>query len=702
MAGERRRLQPRDLLALRLVGDVHLAPDGERVAYTETAVNADRNEYTSRIWQVAPGRGPGARTAGPKDSSPRWSPDGRYLAFVRKGDEGSPQIWLLPTAGGEARQLTRVRGGCTGPVWSPDGRTLAFVAKVRPGPLAADGRDEEEKDPFLRFNKDVKVVTRLWYRLDNAGFFDERRTQIGLIAVADPDAPPRYPNGNGGATAGPAAAAPPVALTSGDFDHHDPAFSPDGSLVAFSAHRSPEADWEVGVRDIWVVPAAGGEPRRLTGGDLGAVGPAFSPDGRQLAFTASLPGEQGYSNDNLYLVDLAGGARRCLTAAHDRPLHDCSSKDTPAPVSNPLTWAPDGSALYSLTSDAGRVYVCRIDAASGAVSPVTRGDRCVYSYHIRGESIAFAVAHDLDPGQVWRAAFDGHTAAAEQRLTAVHPWLHDEVALAVPERFVCRGPERLGSSEAGPPLDGWIMCPAGFDPVQRYPAILQIHGGPMSMYGARFFFEFQELCARGYVVFYINPRGSLGYGADFCRCIRAEWGDRDYADCMAAVDHVLATWNCVDGQRLGCMGGSYGGFMVNWIIGHTDRFACAVTMRSVVNRMSAMGTSDLGYHRVEQFGGVYWWDDPTPYLNQSPLLHASRINTPLLIEHQEGDLRCPIDQGEQLYAALKLQKKAVKFVRYPGEYHEMSRSGKPWHRVHRMATNAEWMDAHLRPEGPQR
>lgn len=698
MATTLRRLQARDLLALRLAGDVQIAGDGGAVAFTETASNAEKNEYTSRIWLARPGGGPVPLTAGPRDSTPRWSPDGRYLAFLRRSEEGATQIWLLPTNGGEARQLTRIKGGCSHPVWSPDGRCLAFVARVRGGELQPDGREEEEKDPFVRYNKDVRVITRLFYKLDTAGFFDERRAQIGLIAVADPDAAPVFPVANGTAyTAGPAAAALPVLLTGGEFDHADPAFSPDGSLVAFTAHRCAEADWEPDVRDLWVVPAAGGEPLRLTRGDLLCSTPAFSPDGRTIAFIASRAADHGYGNDRIYLVDRDGGAAaRCLTAGSDLTFDDISSKDTPAPASSPLTWSPEGRTLYALASDHGTVHVHRVDVATGAVSRATDGDRCVYSYHICGERIALAVADYLDPARVCLAAWDGKAAGDEQTLTDANPWLR-EVALSRPERYQFRGPEQVGSSEPGPAVDGWIMRPPGHEPGQRCPAILQIHGGPMAMYGARFFFEFQELCARGYVVLFTNPRGSLGYGEQFCACIKADWGNRDYADCMAGVDAALARFDCIDPRRLGVMGGSYGGFLVNWIAGHTDRFACAVTMRSVVNRMSAMGTSDVGFSRVPLFGGAYWWEDPAPYLKQSPLLHASRIHTPLLIEHQENDLRCPIDQAEQLYAALKLQKKEVKFVRYPGESHEMSRAGKPWHRVYRLVTNGDWLDQHLQP-----
>ena len=361
--------------------------------------------------------------------------------------------------------------------------------------------------------------------------------------------------------------------------------------------------------------------------------------------------------------------------------------------------------------------VVRVEVATGVVTPITAGDRIVYSYSLTPDCrrIAFTAAEPSHPGDVHYGFVDEPRPTQpvananmllhgggirEMRLTEVNSAILSEVKLSTPERFIFR------AGHGHPPVDGWVVRPVDFEPGKKYPAILEIHGGPMGMYGSNFFFEFQVLASLGYTLVFSNPRGSQGYGHDFGHCIMGDWGDKDYADVMAAIETAVERFDFIDGARLGVAGGSYGGFMVNWIVGHTDRFKAAVTMRSVVNRFSAMGTSDTGFMRIPQFNaevndisnGPFWWQNMEPYLKQSPLMHAHKINTPLLIEHQEMDLRCPVEQAEQLYTALKVQKKTVKFVRYPDEFHGMSRDGKPYHRIHRLHMIGDWMNQYLGPQ----
>jgi dipeptidyl aminopeptidase/acylaminoacyl peptidase len=380
----------------------------------------------------------------------------------------------------------------------------------------------------------------------------------------------------------------------------------------------------------------------------------------------------------------------------------------PCPAGGGLTWSPDGGWLYGLVSDSGQVHLVKVGVDTGAVVPITGGDRMIHAFSLtpdcRRAALAYATPSapaDLSLARLDEAQPEPKVAECcavlkgggvfEVPLTSHNADLLAGLNVPVPERFSFR------ASVDQPPVDGWVLPPANAEPGKRYPAILEIHGGPMSMYGAGFHFEFQWLAAQGYAVIYSNPRGSQGYGKDFCKCIMADWGNKDYADAMVATETAVQRFSFIDSDRLGVAGGSYGGFLVNWIVGHTDRFKAAVTMRSVVNRWSAMGTSDSGYNRVGQFGTENWWEEQNmaPYLKQSPILHASKINTPLLIEHQENDLRCPIEQGEQLYTALKVQKKPVKFVRYPGEFHGMSRNGKPWFRIHRLNMMADWFGQYL-------
>lgn len=745
------RLVPEDLFNFRLAGDLHFSPDGTQIAFVVTTLNRERNEYESRIWlapaldapapdtPVPNAKAPEPRpvTAGPRDTSPRWSPDGRYLAFL-SNRSGSNQVWLLPLAGGEARQLTRIKGGVQSLVWSPDSRHLAITVRVgaegleAEAPAVAGGAEAGPADLYEKYTRYVKVIDRIWYKLDGEGFFDLKKyPQIAVVPVPEAE-------GEG---------EEPWLVTTGSYLHADPAWSPDGRYLAFAGKRWDDWDYRPDRDQIWLVRAArpaGGAPPApvaLTGGGQGISRPVWSPDGGSIAYLATDPEAQGYGNTELWQVAVTPAvlaaaegeapapapepgpgpaAVRPLAPGFDRPFGNATMTDMPAPGGERPVFSPDGRFIYMLASDGGTVHLHRVELATGRVSRVTAGDRVIHAFALSpdGERAAFAAAEPLNPAEVYLAwlsppgessdplPFDPpHLVAVpelgsyrEQVLTGLNTGLLAEKELSMPERFWFQA----GPGE--PQVDGWYLPPVGSRSsaaeAASHPAVLEIHGGPMGQYGSGFFFEFQLLAAAGYGVVYTNPRGSLGYGAEFCRSIRADWGNRDYADLMAGLDEALRRYPAIDPGRLGVAGGSYGGFMVNWIIGHTDRFKAAITMRSVVNRMSAMGTSDLGFRRVAQFGGKLWWEELEPYLHQSPLMWASNVRTPLLIEQQENDLRCPIEQAEQLYAALKLLRREVRFVRYPGESHGMSRNGKPWHRVHRLKTILEWFAGHLGVASP--
>jgi dipeptidyl aminopeptidase/acylaminoacyl peptidase len=685
---ERRTLQAQDLLAIKLAGDSQISPDGSRIAYVQQEIDREKNEYKSAIWLAREGQPPVQYTSGLKDGSPRWSPDSRYLAFV-SSRSGSSQIWLLPLEGGEARQLTRIKGGAAGPVWSPDSKYVAFTANLTEEGVKPEGKDEDEKDLYKKYTKEVKVITRILYKMDGVGYYGDKRSQVCVIPV------------DGGE---------PKQLTAGEWNHTAPAWTPDSAGIVFGANRQAEADYAPWQTDLWYVPRDGGELTRLTPGDgkLSAAEPSVSPDGRSVAFIGTDPEEHGYGTTMLLVLDRETGNVKRLGAKLDRGFGNEGICDVGGPAGGKLTWSPDGHWIFAALSDAGQVQLVKVGATSGAVMPVTGGDRVIHAFGLTPDCrrAALAYATPTSPSDLSLARLDELNpqpavpnccallrggGVAETVVAEPNRELLEQIDLPVPERFLC------SAGEGQPAVDAWILRPAGFEEGKKYPAVLEIHGGPMGMYGGGFFYEFQWLAAKGYAVVYSNPRGSQGYGFEFGNCIKADWGNYDYADVMAAMESAVQRYDFIDSDRLGVAGGSYGGFMVNWIVGHTDRFKAAVTMRSVVNRWSAMGTSDTGYNRIGQFGTENWWEEQNlgPYLKQSPLLHASKIVTPLLIEHQEGDLRCPIEQAEQLYAALKLQKKTVKFVRYPGEFHGMSRSGKPWHRIHRLNTIAEWFDQYL-------
>ncbi|MDR7483334.1 MAG: S9 family peptidase [Armatimonadota bacterium] len=671
-----RPMTPEDLLSLRWVTDVALAPDGRTVAYALERVGsfpgasgARRFDYRSHLWVVDAGGGePRQFTTGEqRDRHPVWSPDGRAVLFLSDrraapAATGKPpaHLWVIPAAGGEARQLTQAEHGPVEPAWSPDGTQIAF-----------SGKPPVTEPPAC----DVKIITRLRHKADGEGLWDGRYRHIFVV---------------------PAAGGPAWQLTAGPFDHREPAWSPDGRRLAFVANRSEDAD-ATNVADLWVVDATGGAPRRLTRSVGPVASPAWSPDGAQIAYLGHENACMGASNVMLWVVSADGsGEPRCLTRHYDRSLaHHLLSDMRAHPRGSGPVWSPDGRFLFVLVADGGSTQLAAVEVSTGLVHLVTTGRHDIYaaSFDARCARVAMAISTPAEPGDVWIADVEGPAdgrpaVAGARRLTAVNQELLAGVALSTPQRFAYRGADDWT-------IEGWVMAPVGAAPDARAPTILCIHGGPHAAYGETFFHEFQVLAGAGYALVFTNPRGSQGYGQAFTAATHHDWGGKDCEDILAGLDAALARFPFLDPQRLGVQGGSYGGFMTNWIIGHTPRFQAAVTMRSIVNCLSQWGTSDLAY-----FKG-YWefpgdpWENPTFYWERSPLAHVHRITTPLLILHSEQDLRCPIGEAEQLFTALKKLGREVVFVRFPDEGHDLSRSGQPGHRVERLRLIRDWFDRHL-------
>ncbi|MDB4895560.1 MAG: family peptidase, partial [Firmicutes bacterium] len=526
-----------------------------------------------------------------------------------------------------------------------------------------------------RYTEDVRRITTLPFQENGVGIIGDKFDQIAVIEL-DGVQQPRI-------------------LTKGDFDHARPAWSPDGRHIAFAISRwqpSETADPErMQIGDIGLIPAEGGAVRRLTKSVGPAYNPAFAPDGRTIAYIGHARQHGDYTQPSLWLVGVQGGDPRDLTARFDRPLGDESIGDmvgqgqvTPLPA-----WAPDGRSVYYLVSDSGMTHLVRIATDSGTVAPVAEGQRVIYSFSLSPDGRRAAICHTdpLTPGDV--SVLELGRSVRERRLTEVNRALLSGMALATPERYT------FPSGDAT--AEGWILRPPERRTAGNTPAVLEIHGGPMVMYGYRFFFEFQLLAASGITVVYANPRGSMGYGQAFVAAIRGDWGNRDFQDVMNAIDAAVKRGG-IDTSRLGIAGGSYGGFMVNWAIGHTDRFKAAIAMRSISNQYSMFGTSDFGFADLADFGGPPW-RMPDVYRKQSPISYVEQVKTPLLMIHSEQDLRTPISEAEQFYTALKLLGRDVTLLRYPDENHELSRTGQPWHRVHRLEAIVRWFGRRLGGEG---
>jgi dipeptidyl aminopeptidase/acylaminoacyl peptidase len=673
-----RRLEPDDLYAIKLVEDPQITPDGERVAYVVVEIDRPSYEYHRSIWVAPTATGtPRRYTAGDNDTTPRWSPDGRSLVFVRapagevkpKNEEerdrgmGKPQLWLLPADGGEARQLTWARWGAGDPTWSPNGDFIVYAAEVGEpdDPEAEDAGLHEKRVPAVR------RIDRLWTRLDGKGWIYERRSHLFRI------------RSDGGQ---------PEQLTDGDWDDGSPAFSPDGRRIAFTSDRAADR-WSWPANDIWVLDLSSKGLRRLTDETVFAGPPAWSPDGRQVAFVASRRRhEDGYTDLTVADADAAGAARK-LTQDFLPTFSDTAIDDQRAGHSGPhLYWSTDGTTIYSQASGRGSTLLYAIPAVGGTPRVVLGGQRRIYGLSMDRDrrSIALAISDPSTPGDL----FVHDTARGrDARLTELNASLFREVALTAPEEFSFKGAD-------GWDLQGWIMRPI-ISAAERPPAILEIHGGPQAMYGWSFFFEFQLLASHGYAVVFSNPRGSTGYGRAFSAAVNGDWGGKDFEDIMAGLDAAL-TEGWVDPDRLGVAGGSYGGYMTNWAVGHTDRFKAAITMRCVSNFATLFGTGDLDWILPIDDMNAVPWKDLDRLMERSPITYVERMTTPLLILHSDQDLRCPISEGEQLFTALKLLGREVRMVRFEGQSHDLSRNGHPRSRVIRLRHIVSWFISHIRTE----
>jgi dipeptidyl aminopeptidase/acylaminoacyl peptidase len=704
-----------DLYKIKFLSKPRISPDGQRVAFVVTIIDERKHEYRSSIW-VAPTTGGEAKrftSVTANAYSPCWSPDGSWLAFVsdREGEpadkdtqeqkeqgKDKPQIWLIPGDGGEAHQLTFMPHGASNPVWSPDSRRLVFTAAV--GPL-----DEETEDG--KPSPKVRVIDRLLYRLEGTGFIYDKRQHLFLIDVAGSE---------------------PVRLTDGDWDDKDPTWSPGGRHIAFTSSRA-EDRWRLPCPDVYTLsiekepdihplgeqratikahpsplyhprPYGGellqegwraGELRCLTDGTRSCYSPSWSPDGKTLAFLAK-PKLRSGNHSELFIIDAGAisASPRCLTGEFEGSCSDWTNSDMtneqlmPAPV-----WSPDGKTLYILAVQRGstRVYTIASEGAGKQPPTLTPGNIHVRDFSIDQSGSTLATLIE-DPTHV-AEIFVCSTVSPEElrQLTGFNNVLLDELAMATPEYMPYTGVD-------GWPMEGWILKPQGFDPRKKYPLIVEIHGGPNTQYGYGFMHEMQVLVAAGYVVLYTNPRGSIGYGRDFALAVRGAWAEKDSLDIMAGVDALLQK-GYIDEQRMGVIGGSYGGFMTSWLIGHTDRFKAAVADRSVINRFSFFGTSDIGWDFTDDDMEVPPWEDPERYMRMSPITYVEQIHTPVLIIHSESDLRCSIEQSEQLFAALKYLGREVLFVRFEGQNHGLSRNGHPWSRLERLRHIQAWFEKHL-------
>lgn len=649
-----RVLTPDDLFDLVLVGQVQ-GDLRDRLFYVEARLSRKENRQETRIMALSPGGEPVPFTQGPDDASPALSPQSDRLAFISKRS-GTPQIWVMDLSGGEAHQVTRVGKGVTSYRWSPDGRSFAFLTQVEGEALGTEEDAQKDKGDEARHTSGVHMYSTLSYRLDGVGPFEAATPQVvwqdSLLGE-------------------------PVLLTWGPYRVEDLAWSSDGKKIRIITHRSDDQEPSRG--EIWEVETGGGALRPLmVDPHLSASDLFFVPgEGDRLGFTGSRPDALGYDNESIYLLQ-PGEAPLRLGASWDRSVGRSAVSDVVPPAGPLVIWpqGEEGPVALVLTEGTGQVAVF---PASGAEPRfLTEGDHTISSFFPSPHGLVVCASTGTRPSDLYRV--EGQSLAP---LTDVNGDFLKEVAVAPVHRFTAR-------ADGGPEIDAWVLIPPGHLTGAKIPAVLEIHGGPMTQYTRSYTVEFQLIAAQGIAVIASNPRGSSGYGEAFCSAIREEWGKVDYEDLMAVVDEALRLFPALDSTRLGVAGGSYGGYMTNWIMGHTQRFKAAHTMRCVSDWRAMAGTSDVYWHWHKR-AGAHPWEDSSFYRQQSPITYVEEMRTPVLIEHQEGDLRCPIEQAEILYGALKILGKApAVFVRYPDEFHGMSRDGKPWHRHHRLSLIRAW------------
>ena len=651
----KRNVEVRDLMRIRMVSDPQISPDGSRVAFVHTAIDHDKDEYVSDIWlaDIETGRATQFTSGRGKDKNPRWSPDGCSLLFTsvppgKEGDKRKPQLYVIPLDGGEARKLTEMEGGVESPRWSPDGRSILLISAFR---------EEKAKG-------DVKVIRRIRHKFNVVGFFEGRRKHLFTIR---------------------AKGRKPRQVTQGELDVDAAEWLGDGRGIAFVSNLDDDADL-TRARYIYAVDARGGEPRRLTDGPRTIAALSPSPRGDAIAYIGHDFRRGLATNQDVWVVPVEGGDSRNLTRAFDQDLGTKLSCDVRVVSPNPNPrWSADAEALYFTSTYGGVACLYKVPSGGGDVEAVLGGvDHSVEAWSMAENGvIAYTVLETTAPIELWVKG-DGEP----RRLTSLNKRWINSLNLRGHERFEFR-------SSAGHTVEGWLMRPPGFKEGERYPMVVEIHGGPRGVYGYSMMHEFQTLAAQGLVVMYINPFGSGGYEEGFQAGLPGHYGEQDYADIMEAVDYVLDYYGFIDPERLGVTGGSYGGYMTNWIVTHTDRFRAAVTQRSISNWVSMFGCSDIGWTFTPwEMDGKPWMDEEK-YMAKSPIRYVENVRTPTLIIHSEEDHRCPMEQAEQFFTALKFLGVPTELVRFPGENHNLSRSGKPKHREQRLNHMIRWFKTYL-------
>jgi dipeptidyl aminopeptidase/acylaminoacyl peptidase len=635
-------------LEMESVGDAQFSPDGKEIIFSRRAVDKVNDRRSSSVW-IMDADGGRQRVLLTGGSSPEWSPDGSSLAYLKRGDSGS-QIFVRRMAGDSSEtQVTKVKGTPASFSWSADGKSIAFVMPV---PVAQTTEQEwavnlPGKPANAKWTPDPRIVDRLVWQADGQGFLEEEFRHVFVV---------------------PATGGEHVQLTSGDWDHDNATWAPDGRTILFTSNRVPGAEFMWRESEIYAVDVATKRIRPLTTRKGTDSEPTISPDGRLVAYTGYDVSDNTRTETKLYVMNIDGSDSRVLTPTLDRTPEN-------------LTWAHDGSGVYVTVQSEGAINLY-FAPLNGAVRQVTRGAHLLSVSDIlpNGQAVG-TLSTPNKPADI--VTLDLRTPDRIRQLTAVNDDVLKNVKLGEVEEIWYKSVDDWR-------VQGWIIKPPDFDSSKKYPMILAIHGGPHAMYNVGFNFAMQEHAANGYVVLYTNPRGSTGYGEKFAAAISNAFPDKDFHDLMAGVDTVVGR-GYVDPKNLFAYGCSGGGVLSSWTVTQTDRFAAAVVMCPIVNWITFAGTVDDPRRSSYMGNFAKWpWEDPAPYLARSPLMHVGKVKTPTMLMTGVRDLRTPISQSEEFYRALKVRGVPTVLVRMNDEWH--GTSSKPSNFMRTQLLQRRWFE----------
>ncbi len=607
------------------VQDPQLSPDGRQIVYTRRSIDKLNDRWESALWLMDADGGHARFLV--KGANARWSPDGKRIAYLAEGEPRGTQLFVRYIGDpGPATQVTHVTSSPSDIAWSPDGKSIALRLLV---PARSDWKIEsaiaQYRPAGAKWTEPARVVERLHYRQDRQGYLEDGYRHIFLV---------------------PADGGTPRPLTTGDYDDGAPVWAPDGRTIVFDGLREPDADWQFRESEIYALDVGNGQVKRLTTHPGPDRGPAISPDGRLVAWTGYDATDDTWTDSRLYVAALDGSGRRALAPGLDR-----------SPTQ--LRWAPDGKGLYFDVENEGSRNLWYAPLDGGKARPITSGTQVLTVTDLERGLAVGVRSTSTQPSDV--VAFEIGRPEPRQ-LTHVN----DDILAG---KKLSQAEEIRFTSKDGLPIQGWVIKPPDFDPAKKYPLVLSIHGGPHAMYNVGFNYSWQAFAAHDYVVLYLNPRGSTGYGSKFGNAIKNDYPDKDFDDLMAGVDAVLAK-GYVDPNNLNVYGCSGGGVLTAWTVGHTDRFSAASSMCPVIDWVSFVGTTD-GPSWYRNFAKLPW-DDPSEHLRRSPLMYVGHVRTPTLMVTGVLDMRTPSGQAEEFYEALKLRHVPTAMIRVNDEFHGTS------------------------------